>query len=154
MAKKVAVTTDQKTLNLIQEVKRQKNEIAKLEKPNWKTNCSFSYIEGKLDGVTNIHVESNIRKLLLIASFLIGKERDYKEAVSCLGVEGYEFTWEGFSVLSWLEDIKLRIGKIQIASKREKLELLEARLNANISPELKAQMELDAIENELGVRNG
>lgn len=149
MAKKTNSNTDQLTLNLIQEVKKQKEEIAKAEKPNWITNCSFSYTE-KPNDATNIHVEANIRNLVCIAAFLKERERAYKEAAETLGVDAPAFTWGGFSVNDWLEDLKMRINKIQIASKRKKLEALEARLNAIISPELRAKMELEAIANELG----
>ena len=57
--------------------------------------------------------------------------------------------WNGFSVNDWIDDIKTRINKVQIASKKVKLEHLESRLNAIISPELRAEMELEAISAEL-----
>jgi len=67
-----------------------------------------------------------------------------------LGVESPEkFTWGGYPVADWIDDIKLRIAKIRIETKKKRLELLESRLAAVISPELKAQMELEAIEQEL-----
>ena len=143
--------TDNKTLDLIKEVNRQKAEISKAEKPNWITTCTFSYNEGAAGSAsaTNLHVETNIRNIICIASFLMDKERSYLEAAKRLGVEAPVFTWQGFSVNDWVEDIKMRINKIQISSKRKKLETLEARLNSVISPELKAEMELDAIESEL-----
>lgn len=43
----------------------------------------------------------------------------------------------------------VRIMKIQIASEKEKLESLETRLNKIISPEKRAELELEAIEAEL-----
>jgi hypothetical protein len=43
MAKK-----DQTTLSLIKEVQRQKQEIAKAERPSWNTNLSFSFSESRL----------------------------------------------------------------------------------------------------------
>jgi len=140
--------TDSKTLELIQQVKRQKEDIAKAERPNWTTNCSFSYTEQSRDAV-NIHVEANIRNLVCIASFLVEKEKSYKETAKVLGVDAPDFSWQGFAVKDWLEDIKMRINKVQIASKKKKLEALEGRLNAIISPELRAEMELEAIEAEL-----
>jgi hypothetical protein len=146
MAKK----TDEKTLQLIAEVKKQKEEIARAERPNWITNCSFSYTTGAGGAPTNIHVEANIPTLVSIVGFLLDKERSYNEAAKVLGTSTPDFTWGGFSVKDWISDIKQRIDKIQIATKRKKLEALEARLNAIISPELRAQMELDAIANELG----
>lgn len=141
-------TTDQKTLELIREVAKQKEEISKAERPSWTTNCSFSYTERPSDAV-NIHVESNIRNLVCIAAFLKEKEKSYREAAEALGVEAPAFTWSGYAVSDWLSDLKLRINKIQIASKKKKLETLETRLNAIISPELRAQMELEAIASEL-----
>lgn len=141
--------TDAKTLKLIKAVEKQKEEISKAEKPNWATNCSFSYTERQNDAI-NIHVESNIRNLVCIAAFLKDKEKSYKEAAEALGVDAPSFTWGGHTVADWLEDLKLRINKIQIGAKKKKLEDLEKRLNAIISPELKAERELEAIESELG----
>jgi hypothetical protein len=140
--------TDSLTLELIQEVKRQKAEIAQAEKPNWITNCSFSYTENSANTIV-IHVEANIKNLVGIVAFLIGKLRDYNEAAAMLGIEVPAFTWGGFSVEDWSKDIKMRIDKIQIADKKKKLETTEARLNAIISPQLRAEMELEAIAEEL-----
>lgn len=146
MAKK----TDQKTLDLIKEVAKQKAEISKAERPNWKTNCAFTYIEGNLNGATNLHVQSNVKELISIAGFLLEKAEAYGKAASALGLNSPpSFTWSGFSVDDWLEDIRTRINKLQIASKKEKLEKLEFRLNAIISPELRAEMELAAIQSDL-----
>lgn len=144
MAKK----SDEKTLELINEVSRQKKEIEKAERPNWITNCSFSY-----DGAgmpTNIHVEASVRNLICISAFLVEREKSYKEAAALLGVtDPPEFNWGGFKAQDWHEDIKTRINKIQISSKKKKLETLESRLNSIISPELRAEMELEAIQRDL-----
>jgi hypothetical protein len=148
MPKKAAATTDQRTLDLIKEVQKQKAEIAKVDRPNYKTNGSFAYVEGKSD-VIALRVESDVKKLICIASFLKDKEASYSQVAQELGVDAPAFTWNGFSTADWLEDIKLRIGKIQIATKRAKLEALEERLNKIISPELRAEMELAAIADSL-----
>ena len=143
--------TDKKTLELIAQVKAKKQAIAKAEKPAYKTNCSFSYIEGNRGSATNIHVETDIKKLILMAAFLTERNGSYQNvALKVLGVEKPpEFTWDGYTVDEWVGDIKQRIAKIQISSEKKKLEALEARLNSIVSPELKAQMELEAIEAEL-----
>lgn len=143
MAKKT--TTDSKTLELINEVKRRKQEINSAEKPNWATNRNFSFTEDSAK-VTPLHVEANVRNLVFIAGFLLDKQRSYAEAAAALGMGVETFTWQGFSVNDWLADIKLRVTKLQIASKKEKLEALESRLNSIISPELRAEMELEDIE--------
>ena len=145
-------TADQKILDLIKEVNRQKAEIAKAEKPNWKTSCVFSYSNIERAGdVTNLHVEADVRKLIHIAAYLQDKEAGYHRASISLVVDSPPpFEWQGFSLADWLEDLKSRIGKVQIGAKRKKLETLEARLNAIVSPELRRTLELEAIEAELG----
>lgn len=141
---------DQKTLDLIALVAKQKAEISKAEKPNWKTNCSFSYVEGKVVDIISLHVESDVKKLIQIAAFLLDKEAGYLRAATTLGVETPpEFTWGNSSVSDWLDDIKNRIAKIEIVAKKKKLEALESRFNAIISPELRADLELKAIAAEL-----
>ncbi len=143
--------TDQQTLDLMALVAKQKAEIAKAERPNWKTNCSFSYVEGKAVDTISLHVESDVRKLILIAAFLQDKEVSYKRAAADLGIEAPpEFTWGNSSVADWVDDLKTRIAKIQIGAKKKKLETLESRLNLIISPELRAKLELEAIAAELG----
>lgn len=142
--------TDKKTLELIQLVKTQRAEIAKAEKPSYKTNLSFPFIEGRMNDAINLHVETKIPTLIGIASFLLDRAKNYDEAAKALGVENPpEFTWNGFTLKDWLDDLKAKIAKIQIESKKRKLAALEERLNKVISPELRAEMELEAIEAEL-----
>lgn len=145
----MAKTTDEKTLALINEVKIRKAEIAKLsKKTNWRTNCSFSFIEGTPG--TNLQVESNIKTLISMAAFVRDHEKSYNETATALGIDSPPvYTWCGFPAAYWCEDIKTRIGKLQITAKQKKLEILENRLNAVISPELRAEMELEAISQEL-----
>lgn len=143
--------TDKKTLELIAQVKVKRAAIAKAEKPSYKTNCSFSYIEGNRGTAVNIHVETDVKKLILIAAFLSERNGSYRNvALKVLGVENPpEFTWDGFSADEWIGDVKQRIAKIQISTEKKKLEALEERLNKIISPEKRAELELEAIEAEL-----
>lgn len=147
----MAVKSDKKTLELIQEVKKQKAEIAKIERPNWKTNCTFSFYDGKLNDTINLHVENDVKRLIGIAGFIWTHQSGYCSGVGILGMkdDAPTFTWGGFQASDWFDDIKLRIAKIQITKKKQKLEALEARLNSIISPELRAEMELQAIAEEL-----
>jgi len=144
--------TDKKTLELIAQVKAKRAAIAKAEKPAYKTNCSFSYIEGNRGSATNIHVETDVKKLILMAAFLAERQGSYRNAaLKLLGVENPpEFTWDGFTADEWIGDIKMRVMKIQISTEKKKLEALEDRLNKIISPEKRAELELAAIEEELG----
>ena len=145
MAKKASV--DGTTLRLIEEVNARKAEIARVEKPDWKTKCQFIEREG--GPVVNLHVESDVVKLISILGFIMQKAEFYVRAEEALRVEGPAFTWQDFSVSDWQADISARIAKIQVGRLRAKLEALEGRLNAVLSPELKRDLELQAIEAEL-----
>jgi hypothetical protein len=146
----MAFKTDQNTQNLLKEVNKRKQEIAKLEKPSWKTNCSFSYIDGNLQNTINVHVESNVKNLVSIVGHLLEKQEFYKKAAQTMELDSVpDFTWGGFTVQDWTSDIKTRISKIQIAAKRKKLESLEEKLNKLMSPELRAELELEEIAKEL-----
>lgn len=135
-------------MEMIEEVQRRKKEIAGLEKPQWKTNCSFSYEEGRA-GV-NLHVYNDVRGLILMAAFLAEKFAAYTKAVTTLQIENPPaFMWSGFPVEDWLADIKTRVNKIQIGDKKRKLAEFEERLNKIISPEKRRELELAAIAAEL-----
>lgn len=85
-----------------------------------------------------------------MASFLAGLSINYIDVAKMLGVEKPpEFTWDGYSVENWMSDLRLRITKIQIVAEKKKLESLEDRLNKIISPKKRAELELEAIANEL-----
>lgn len=145
-----AKAADKKTLALIEEVRRRRKDIAESEKPAFRTNCSFSYSEGKQSDTVNLHVERDLQTLIKIVGFISGKRQEYEYAVGALGIENAPaFTWNGYSAEDWTGDVKLRIGKIQVNAKRQKLAELESRLNQIVSPELRQQMELEAIAKEL-----
>lgn len=149
MKKATATNKDETTLLLIEEINKRKQEIAKATRPNWLTNCTFSYDEFNLVNAINLHVESSIPKLISIVAHLLNKQNSFNEAATLLGISDLNFKWHGFKVDDWIEDIKTRIVKLQIKTKEDKLRKLEERLNAIISPELKAQMELEQIMKEL-----
>jgi hypothetical protein len=144
------MSKDKQTLELIELIKKQKKEIADVERPNWKTNCSFSMGMGCQP--VNIQVEPNIGTLINIAAFLLRSNNSYVEVINELSVvDPPIFKHQGYTLDDWIHDINVRIKKIQIKLKKDKLEKLESRLNNIISPELKAQLELEDIQKELGV---
>lgn len=144
----MAKATDEKTLALIKEVQRRKEEIKKLEgrwTPN--TNLSFSFVEGSASGVINLRTVTSLPTLISIVSFLMDRQNSYNTAAQILGVDDApDFKWCGFTVKEWTEDVKTRVGKVQLDQKKRQLEALESRLEKIVSPELRAEMELQAIE--------
>lgn len=138
---------DKKVMELVEIVKKRKEEINKAEKPQWNTNMSFGYTEDT-SSRTNLQTVIDLKQLISIVAFLNEKEKSFNEAATELGVEA-KFKWLDFSVAEWKADIALRISKIQISKKKKELEVFESKLNGLISPELKRKLDLEALEEEL-----
>jgi hypothetical protein len=136
--------TDKIVQDLIKVIQNKKSAIAKAEKPNWLTNCSFRYDKGSAS-VINLQVCSDVVELTEILAFLYQKQESQKMANEMLGLTT-PFKWLGYTFDEWFSDIKTRLDKIQIVTKRKELEVLENRLDKLISPELKAQLELAEIQ--------
>jgi hypothetical protein len=138
---------------LVQELTKIVNEkkaaIAKAERPNWRTNCAFRYNKDSSASI-NLQVCGVVEDLVHILGFLCEKRNAFDEAQKIIGTN-LEFKYLGFTFEDWSEDIKTRIDKIEITTKKKELEMLEERLNKLISPELRAQMELEEIRKSLGV---
>jgi len=142
---------DLKIRELFDKVQQDKEEIKKIEKPSWETNSSFSYSPTGSNDRINIQAVSRIDDIIRILSFLLEKESFHTKAITELGLEDNEFLWMGFTLAQWTKDLKTRINKIQINDKKQKLLILEERLNRAISPEMRRQLEVEAIQKEMGL---
>lgn len=138
--------TDSKIKQLFEVVKAKKLEISQAEKPNWETNCAFNYSRnsGDTNNRVNINVVQDINELISILAFLFVQKEAWEKAVQVFGVKT-AFSWHGYSFEQWQGDLVSRSNKIRISEKKKELSTLEARLNAILSPELKAQLELEEI---------
>jgi hypothetical protein len=147
----MATKTDEQVQLLFNVVQQKKAEIAKIEKPNWKTNSSFRWDENNPSTSFNIQVVAEAKILVNALAKLNSMCVESEKAALELGVENYKFEYLGFSLGEWKSDFKTRVDKINITKKKNELNALEARLNSLISPELRNQMELEAIQKELGL---
>ena len=137
-------TTDEKVRELFDLVQSKKLVIEKAERPCWKTSGNFGYSANSAHDRTTIATVTDVRKIVEMYAFIMDRKDKSESAAKDLGVE-YNFTWLGFSVDEWKEDFQTRVKQISVQEKRKELAELESRLNAIISPELKSQMELEAI---------
>lgn len=136
---------DNRIQELFKKVELKKKEIKKIESSNWKTNCTFAFNPGSSER-HNIHVISDNSLLISILAFLLEKESFYNKAMEELGVTEPEFTWQSYSVLEWKQDLQSRLNKLNISKKKAQLNTLEEKLNGLVSPEVKRQLEVAAIE--------
>ncbi len=146
----MAAETDKIVQDLFSKVQEKKKEVSKAqEKPNWKTNCSFSYRKDSSPHERiNLQTQTDVESLIEVLAFLMDKQESYERACTSLQIEG-KFKWFGFSVEEWKSDIQTRIDRISLNKKIEDLKLLETRLNALVSKELRDQMEIAEITKAL-----
>lgn len=140
----MATKTDVTVRSLFDLVQAKKLAIEKAEKPCWLTGGNFSYSSNSAHDRINIQTVTDVRKLVEILAFLIDRKEKSESAAQQLGVD-YQFTWLGFNVEEWKNDIQVRVNQLSIQAKRKELAEIESRLNAITSPELRAQMELEEI---------
>lgn len=140
---------DTKINELFEVLNKQKKivEDAELEtKQSWKTTCSFQ-VQG-MNTPINIQTISESNLVSLLSDILQRKEY-IAEAYQMLGVESKDNKINGFEFDDWLSDFRKRMAIINIKEKKEKLVLLESRLNAVVSPEQRRLMEIEAITKSL-----
>lgn len=145
--------SDKLVQGLIDEVQDLKNQIAKAERPKWETHCSFSYNRDGSGARINLQVEKNIEVLAEVLGFLIGRKKDLEEGCKKLGIKS-KFNWMNYSFEQWEEDITSRISKITIDDRKALLAKMEEKLDTLVSPEMKRELELKALQEEIARLKG
>lgn len=141
------LTADQRVQALFDALQAKKAEVANAERPQYITGGSFRYSESNGASI-DIISERNEKKLVEILTFLLERSEKYAEAAEQLNVT-VDFTWLGFTVKEWFTDLKTRVSTLQIAKRRAELKELEEKINKVISPEMRREMELKALEASL-----
>lgn len=141
------LTADQRVQALFDALQAKKAEVANAERPQYITGGSFRYSESNGASI-DIISERNEKKLVEILTFLLERSEKYAVAAEQLNVT-VDFTWLGFTVKEWFTDLKTRVSTLQIAKRRAELKELEEKINKVISPEMRREMELKALEASL-----
>lgn len=135
--------SDVKIQKLIDSVNKKKEEIKNISAYSYKTNCA--YIE---DGKTiNLQV-LDINAIAMKLAFLRRCSEDLAQIEKELGIKILKQIGN-YSIADWDSDMCYIIKKKGLEQKRKELSDLENKLNKLVSPELRRQMELEAIEKEL-----
>jgi hypothetical protein len=143
-----ALTADDRVLALFANLQAKKAEVAGAERPVYITGGQFRYSTNSPSGTIDITVERNISKLKEIWMFLNERASHNAPANEFFGIQD-PFKWQNFTVEEWERDLKTRANFIQLKERKAELQVLEDRINRVVSPELRRQMEMDAIEAEL-----
>lgn len=143
-----ALTADDRVKALFANLQAKKAEVANAERPVYITGGQFRYSINTPSNGIDITTERNILKLKEIWMFLDERSAHNGPANEFFGIAD-EFKWQNFTTEEWGRDLKTRANFIQLKQRKEELAALEARINLVVPPELRRQMEMDAIEAEL-----
>jgi len=136
---------DDKVQKLIGEVAKRKKEIADIGSYSYKTNMQLS-IGGQTKNLQTLNLED-----LLSAYAQMSLVVQEATRLAKLHSVDYKPSLSGFAWDKWEQDIEHRLKKLSLSKRQSELDKLEERLNKLISPELRAKLELEAIEKELGL---
>lgn len=129
-------------------IETQRKEVLATEKiltRGWTTNCSYPIGDNKtinLQTCNEAQIINVMRHLLLNESF-------HKSALKELKLKDTPFEVEGQPVSAWKADLELRLAKITIKTKKEKLDILEKKLKGIMSEDQKRAAAYSEIMNEL-----
>jgi hypothetical protein len=139
---------DTQITQLFAKVRKDRAELESLEaetKKSWVTNCSLPIDDQR---PVNIQTASIAALRTAVASLL--SHRDYHgKAAKELGVPLYEHVGS-YTYDQWLTDCRKRVAVLSLLESKRKLDELEKRLDAIVSPEQRRAMELEALLKEIG----
>lgn len=134
-------------------IEKQRNEVLATEKVltrGWVTNGSYPIADNKSINI----MTCNINSIILIMRNLLLHESFHKAALKELKLKVTPFEVDGYTVKDWKTDLELRIAKITIKEKKEKLDILEKKLKTVMSEEQKRAAAFSEIMSELNGLNG
>jgi hypothetical protein len=137
---KMANNNDSKILELKKQIEEKKNKLDKLQRFTPSTNCSI-----EIDGATRTNIQTldkdNIIRLMV-------KLQSYKTAAETLNVSD-QYTISGYKPEDWIKDLRQRLDILSRKDEETKLRVMEDKLQALLSSDMKVQLELNEIENML-----
>lgn len=146
-------SVDELVLQLFNTVKQKQQDIAASERPQWVTSCTIGTNPESVTDRINLQTVSDEAKLVDLYGFLLQKYGNALAARTELGLSttGWGWKWMGYGLEQWRADIKTRLAQIALTAKRAELKTLEARLDRLITTEQRRELELAAIQKEMGL---
>lgn len=116
-----------------------------------KTNCRFSYQDkaSTNEGI-NIRTINDISELIKMVAFVNRKSEDYENAVKIVAASIPDFkivpfTWNGFSISDWQDDLMYFIRKILYTQRVKELTEYKKTLEPLYSQDKKDQILIESI---------
>ena len=148
MAKTKNEKNDEIVLALRAKVKTEKAEILKLGRPVWLTTCTIGFTESLIDRI-NIQTVTDPVKLTDYYARLLSKEALWKTATEQLGLD-VPAVHQASPIADWKKDFQTRAAQLGIEKRKRDLETLEKRIDGLVTVEQRRELEIAAIQAELG----
>jgi len=139
-------TNDEKIKALLKTVEEKRKALGTKPRARWVTNGLF---KGSNDTFNLNIVKSTDRLVHALASLVVHKEAT-EVAARMLGVDAPDVKQDGYTILEWSEDFKLRMNILNYDKRKKELTSLEAKLKKLISEGTRTEMELADIAELLG----
>jgi hypothetical protein len=134
--------------DLFKVIEDKKSKIAKLEKPNYKTNMSFLLNENDNLSAINLRVINDPVYLVKLLANLTNLRNEFIN-INKLFSLNLDFTYSNYSYEDWRDDILALIAKVTIKKEKDDLDKKEAKLNLLISPEQRRKLEVELLRKQL-----
>lgn len=130
------------------------NAIAKLEeklKSFEGINESAYLTGGEIEGFHNLKEVADLKQLIKMAGTLVDSKRIYDSGAAGLNLETFPmYEYKGFSVESWLKDIRLRYDLINQKETIDRMNEFKAELAQFLSDEDRKAIVLEKLKDFMG----
>lgn len=139
---------DKKVQELYNVIQAKKAKIAKIERPNYKTNLSFPTSLNDDSRRINLQVYNDIPSLIIMLANLQTTKIQFDNISEELDIKA-EFMYGGYKFEDWKHDFIAIINKVNIKKEKDDLASKESKLNLLVSPEEKRRLDIEALAKEL-----
>jgi hypothetical protein len=136
---------DKRIMDLLQQVEKKKAAISKSNE-KYKTNCQIPFN----GSIVNLNVEDDVQKLIVIAATIINDYQLYQDTAKFLGLTKFpQRFYLGFSKEDIVNDISIRINRLQAKDDERQLKALELSLKELLSGEKQTKLKVDELAAKL-----
>ena len=140
-------TFDEKIVKMQATLAQKKAELEAMDacsKTSWKTNGVFT-----LDGKTVTLMTATEATALEVATRVLWDSKYRQEAAAMLGIVDAAKV-QGYAAQDWLDDCKKRVSVLQVKERKAQVDAMQKKLDQLLSPEKRRQMDVLAIEEQMG----
>lgn len=128
---------DERILELKKQIEEKKKELGKQPRFSPTTTCLFTYNGNKV----NMHTLTSVKEI----NAMLVHFNTYVMSANDLGIDCNDILFDGFSVVDWMEDLKMKKEVVEYTAKKSQLTSLEKKLDKLLSDDKKTELEIDAI---------